>query len=722
MTTNAPTAIEAVSKYLGALAESIQQQLSQIDENMVRIEANACLTPDMEMDEQSLHALQQLRQMKTLLESQLNVLDMAAESGVVPASIMKSPIPTGPLPASYYVAQNDATLVHEDAASSTIPNDRVKSTSFALDTSENKKFDRDTIVTILDNPDVIEAVSAINKLATNSPATPLHAFAEEDVNHNKKNHGKNENSISNIRKRGYSFASSSSVGLSASIALYDPSSTSYVRSNPVLQSISPISVHVDKQQGKNLPQVQSLSPQSSRLLVSDRKRSYSQVSSLPFSHSIDLLQKKGYQGSINGIETSSGIDFNLEKGSILSTSTDFHQAQYNPPIFDSNQPSNSSANSNNGLELLSIASADDMISFIDAEAKKTPLNQYLMTGMKDILPLSKNSTAHSLRSRENRLGRSYEMQLDLPSSELSYFISTNPSSIHYFLQEEILSSKSSIAEAILLAANLDPLLADEILQAGYTLDDIRIFQERGTSSKRRNTNKQVKGSSVVVSKKTSIGKGNSVSPATNQITQNASPQSHVPALNIKDFSDYVPQLTSQTFTVVSQKRHHFPSIYQIADNDSNLSLGARTVAIPILPDYVINALQNVNSSSQNSHSTIENSKIKYIAVNSKQYLRILLRRTQRIQLASRVAITERKPFLHDSRHDHAMRRPRHPSGRFYTKDEIALMKKFGEWPGFESNRREGVSSGIPLSAPVDFPSDETAPARKKAVASKPRKK
>lgn len=67
-------------------------------------------------------------------------------------------------------------------------------------------------------------------------------------------------------------------------------------------------------------------------------------------------------------------------------------------------------------------------------------------------------------------------------------------------------------------------------------------------------------------------------------------------------------------------------------------------------------------------------------VNAKQFHRILKRRMARQKLEEALRLTSkgRRPYLHESRHNHAMRRPRGPGGRFLTADEVAAMEAKGE--------------------------------------------
>ncbi|KAA8616599.1 HAP2 CCAAT-binding factor subunit B [Pyrenophora tritici-repentis] len=86
-------------------------------------------------------------------------------------------------------------------------------------------------------------------------------------------------------------------------------------------------------------------------------------------------------------------------------------------------------------------------------------------------------------------------------------------------------------------------------------------------------------------------------------------------------------------------------------------------------------------------------------VNAKQFHRILKRRLARQKLEDALRLTSkgRKPYLHESRHNHAMRRPRGPGGRFLTAEEVAAMDNAAKGEGEDGNKENASMPTKPTS-------------------------
>lgn len=99
-----------------------------------------------------------------------------------------------------------------------------------------------------------------------------------------------------------------------------------------------------------------------------------------------------------------------------------------------------------------------------------------------------------------------------------------------------------------------------------------------------------------------------------------------------------------------------------------------------------------------------------IFVNPKQYKRILKRRIAREKFEKKYNLSRvRKPYIHESRHKHAIRRPRGPGGRFLNANDMADMENNKRKDSLNSTSSICDSPTTPDSSSTFFGAQTTFP-------------
>lgn len=182
-----------------------------------------------------------------------------------------------------------------------------------------------------------------------------------------------------------------------------------------------------------------------------------------------------------------------------------------------------------------------------------------------------------------------------------------------------------------------------------------------------------------------------------QNTDDLSPEQISGRISIDGGSKEIDYRTSPSYTISDAQNlinssDPIPFIQESTQpKPSNSLRAAKQDNIAIHSYTTKDNMNNLGNLREGASASAQNEKPFY--VNAKQYYRILKRRLARAKLEENLRVSrERKPYLHESRHKHAMRRPRGEGGRFLTAAEIKALRE-KEDREKSSSQNSGIING-----------------------------